>query len=143
MPHTEEADRRKRRIKAMPVLGAAGLSLSLASGTSAAMGDTHLESATTASVTQCVISEEQLFDISLATFQVLDNETVGPQRSGTRPTVVSQGACGADLYLPQNPPAVSGPVYQPTSPPRVRPIRPVRKYKRSYVRIIAESTPRP
>ena len=34
MSHTKEAARRKRRTKAVPVLGAAGLSLSLASGAS-------------------------------------------------------------------------------------------------------------
>ena len=130
MTHTKEAARRKRRIKVMPALGLAGLSLSLASGASAAIGDTNSESTTAASVARCVMGEEQISDISLATFRVPDNESVGPRRSGTRPTMVSQGACGADLYLPQNPSAVSGPVYQAPLAPRARPSQSKNKYKR-------------
>jgi hypothetical protein len=130
MPQMKKAARLKPRIKAMPVLGAAGLSLSLASGTSAAIGDTNSESATTASVAQCVTAEEQVSDISLATFHVPDDESVGPKRSCTRPIMVSQGACGADLYLPQSPSAVSGPVYQARSAPRPRPLPSRSKYKR-------------
>jgi hypothetical protein len=129
MPHTKEVARRKRRIKAVPLLGAAGLSLSLASGTSAAIGDTN--STTAASIAQYVLGEEQISDISLATFQVPDDESVGPPWSGIRPTMISQGACGADLYLPQNPPTVSRPVYQTPPPPRPRSTRPASKYKRS------------
>jgi hypothetical protein len=131
MPHTKEAARRRRRTKAMPVLGAAGLSLSLASGTSAAISSINPDPATSAPPAQQVMDEEQTSDISLATFHVFDNESIGPQRSGTRRTMVSQGACGADLYFPQNPPSVSGPVYQPPSPPRARPIRPAYKKNRS------------
>jgi hypothetical protein len=49
------------------------------------------------------MDEEQISDVSLATFHVFDNKSVGPKRSGTRRTTVSQGACGADLYFPQEP----------------------------------------
>ena len=41
---------------------------------------------------------------------------------GTRPTMVCQGACGADLYYSQNPPAFSAPPR-----PRSRPVRPAYK----------------
>ena len=131
MPHTKEATRRKRRIKAMPVLGAAGLSLSLASGTSAAISGINPDPATSRPVAQQVMDEEEISEVSLATFHVFGSESVGQQLSGTRRTVVSQGACGADLYLPQNPPAVSARGYQAPPPPRSRPIRPAYKYKRS------------
>jgi hypothetical protein len=129
MPQMKEATGRKHRIKAMPALGAVGLSLSLASGTSAAISGTNAPTSATAA--RQVMDEEQISDVSLATFHLFDNESVDPERSGTRRTMVSQGACGADLYLPQNPPAVSGPVYQLPSPPRARPIRPPYKYRRS------------
>src|ERR1700722_16653412 len=62
-----------------------------------------------------------------------DNESGSTWRLRTRPTVVSQGACGADLYLPQNPPAVSGPIYQAPPSPRPRPTRPASKYRRSWL----------
>jgi hypothetical protein len=126
MPHTKEAVRRKRRTKAVPVLGAAGLSFSLAIGASAASGSIDPDPATSAPAAQQVMDDEQISDVSLATFHVFDNG-VGPEWSGTRRTMVSQGACGADLYLPQNPPAFSRPVYQPP----VRSIRPAHKHKRS------------
>ena len=132
MPHTKEAVRRKRRTKAMPVLGAAGLSLSLAIGLSAASGSIDPDPATSAPAAQQVMDDEQISDVSLATFHVFDNG-VGPEWSGTRRTMVSQGACGADLYLPQNPPAVSKPVSaaRARAQPPVRSIRPAYKHKRS------------
>jgi hypothetical protein len=133
MPHTKEAAQRKRRTKAVPVLGAAGLSFSLATGAPAAVGNVNPDPATSALVAEQVMDEEQISDVSLATFHVLDNESGSTWRLRTRPTVVSQGACGADLYLPQNPPAVSGPVYQAPPPPRPRPTRPASKYRRSWL----------
>jgi hypothetical protein len=131
MPHTKEAARRKRRIKAIPVLGAAGLSLSVASSTSPAISSVNPDPAALPPVAQQVMDEEEISEVSLATFHVLDNGSVPTQRTRTRPIVVGQGACGADLYYPQNPPAVSAPVYQAPPPPRSRPIRPAYKYKRS------------
>ena len=115
----------------MPVLGAAGLSFSLASGVSATIGSINPDSATSVLVAEQVMDEEQISEVSLATFHLFDSERVGLRRLRTRPTMISQGACGADLYYPQNPSVVSGPVYQPTPPPRARPIRPAHKYKRS------------
>jgi hypothetical protein len=131
MPHMKEAVRRQRRIKAIPVLGAAGLSLSVASGTSPAISSVNLDPATLPPVAQQVIGEEEICEVSLATFHVLYSGSVLAQRTRTRPLVVGQGACGADLYYPQNPPAASAPVYQAPPPPRSRPIRPAYKYKRS------------
>jgi hypothetical protein len=130
MPHTKERAQRKRRTKAVPVLGAAGLTFSLATGAPAAIGSVNPDPATSALGAQRVMDEEQILDVSLATFHVLDNESDGTRRPRTRPTVISQGACGADLYLPQNPPTVSGPVYQ-APPPRPRPLRPAYRYRRS------------
>ena len=78
MPHTKEVVRRKRRTKAVPVLGAAGLSLSLAVGMSAASGSIDPDPATSAPAAQQVMDDEQISDVSLATFHVFDNG-VGPE----------------------------------------------------------------
>jgi hypothetical protein len=130
MSHTKEAVRQKRRTKALPVLGAAGLSLSLASGASAAIGGMNPDTATSPPVAQQVMDEEENSDVSLATFHVFRRESAGTQQPRTRPIMVSQGACGIGFYYPQNPPTLGGPVYRVPPPPRSRPIRPAHKYKR-------------
>lgn len=127
----KEAVRRKRRIKPIPMLGAAGLSLTLASPASPATGGINPDPITLPAVAWQVMDEEEISEVSLATFHVLDNASVGTQRTRARPVRVGQGACGADLYYLQNPPAVSGPVYQVPPQPRSRPIRPAYRYKRS------------
>jgi hypothetical protein len=91
MPHTKEADQRKRRTKAVPVLGAAGLSFSLATGAPAAVGNVNPDPATSALVAEQVMDEEQISDVSLAMFHVLDNEGGSTPQLRARPTVVSQG----------------------------------------------------
>jgi hypothetical protein len=131
MPHTKQAARRERRITAMPVLGAAGLSLTLASSASPATASINADFTTLSPVAQQVMDEEEISEVSLATFHVLDKGSVGPLRTRARPLMVGQGACGADLYLPQNPPAAGAPVYRAPPPPRSRPTRPAYKYKRS------------
>lgn len=131
MPHTKEPTQQKRPTKAVPILGAAGLSFSMATGAFAAVGSVNADAATFALIAQPVMEEEYISDVSLATFHLPGNKRVGPRRSRTRPMMVSQGACGADLYYPQNPPTVRGPVYQAPVPPRSRPVRPAYKYRRS------------
>jgi hypothetical protein len=130
MSRTKEASQRKRRTNAVPMLGAAGLSLSLASGPAAAIGGASPDLATSANIRH-VMDEEEIFDVRLATFRVFDRESADAPR--TRPTIVGAGcgACGIGLYYPQNPPAVGGPVYQTPRPFRPRPTRPANKYKRS------------
>ena len=85
----------------LPALGTAGLSFSLATGAPAAVGGVNPDPATSALVAEQVMDEEQISDVSLTTFHVLDDEGGSTRRLRTQPTVVSQGACGADLYLPQ------------------------------------------
>src|SRR5580700_10508726 len=73
---------RKRRGKAMPVLGAAGL-LALASGASAeAPVDTSMPN--TGVSHQVFLGEEEISDVSLATFYVFDKENSGPFRPGVQ-----------------------------------------------------------
>jgi hypothetical protein len=84
MSHAKQAStKRKRSINAVPVLGAAGLSLSLAGGASAATGGPTADMLTGTGVSQEItLCEEQISDVSLATFYVFDNEAAGAfQRS--------------------------------------------------------------
>jgi hypothetical protein len=70
---------RKRRSKALPVLGAAGLSLSLASSASAVLGGpaVNLPTSSDGDGNQVFLGEEEIADVSLATFYVFDKEDVG------------------------------------------------------------------
>src|SRR6516225_4802058 len=82
MTRAKQGSKRNRRSKAVPVLGAAGLSLSLASGasasTSAAAADVSPQN--TSPNHQIFLGEEEISDVSLSTFYVFDKEnTVTPQ----------------------------------------------------------------
>ena len=69
MLHAKQASKRKRRSKAVPVLGAAGL-LSLASGVvaQAAGPAANLPTRTIEPSHELTLSEEEVFDVGLATF---------------------------------------------------------------------------
>src|SRR4029077_13313170 len=69
MSRAKKASKRKSRPCAVPLLGAAGLSLSMVSGAPAAtVGPTAHE---------ILLGEEEISDVSLATFYVFDKENVG------------------------------------------------------------------
>jgi hypothetical protein len=91
MPRKKQTSKRKRRNEAVPVVGVVGVSLSLAGGASAA---TAVPAADTPSRTtappQLALSEEEILDVSLATFYVFDKENAGTPRLGER---IAQG-CG-------------------------------------------------
>ena len=72
MPRTKQAAQAKRRSKLVLALGAAGLSLSLGSSASAAIGGVN-----GASSAPKQLYEEEICDVSLATFQVFDRENAG------------------------------------------------------------------
>jgi hypothetical protein len=82
MAQDKAGSTRKRRSKALPVLGAAGLSLTLASAASAAVDRPAAEmTARPALVTQEItLAEEEISGTSLATFHVFDKENAKPQR---------------------------------------------------------------
>jgi len=93
MSHAKQAStKRKRSINAVPVLSAAGLSLSLASGASAAIGRPAADMLTpkTGMSHEITLCEEEISDVSLATFYVFDNENAGTFR---RRIKLAQG-CG-------------------------------------------------
>jgi len=74
MSHTKQASKRKRRTKAVPVLGAAGL-LSLAGGASATtVPAADMPTQKIAPSHEITLGDEEISDVSLATFYVFDNE---------------------------------------------------------------------
>jgi hypothetical protein len=85
MSHTKHASKRKRRKEAVPVVGAVGMSLSLAGGASAA---TAVPTADTASWdtsrSQFTLNEEEIADVSLGTFYVFDKEHAGTPYLGEK-----------------------------------------------------------
>jgi hypothetical protein len=85
MPHKKQASKRKVRKEAVPVVGVAVASFSLAGGASAA---TAVPSADTPSRNtappQIMLSEEEILDVSLATFYVFDKENAGTPYIGEK-----------------------------------------------------------
>jgi len=81
MPRVKQASKQKRTTKAAAVkaLGAAGLSFSLVGGASASTMPTAgiPQSDNTSPNQRFVLSEEEMVDVSLATFHVFDRENVG------------------------------------------------------------------
>jgi hypothetical protein len=92
MSHTKQASKRNRRACAVPLLGAAGLSLSLASGAPAATGGPAADIPTqnTGVSHEITLGEEEISDVSLATFYVFDKEN--PRTSGIQ--LARGGGCG-------------------------------------------------
>jgi hypothetical protein len=80
-------------MKSLPVLGVAGMSLSLAGGASAATttpvdGHQSLDGLTNPNI---MLGEEEISDVSLSTFYVFDKENAGNLQLGTQ---VAQRGCG-------------------------------------------------
>ena len=107
----------QRRRKGIPLLSAAGLSLSLSGGAPAAMG------VATADIPKCLVGmnheqtlgEEEITDITLSTFDISEGASV----PWLRTRIAGGGACGgcgSGLY--SNPPAYNGPVSGPSPPAR-------------------------
>ena len=137
MSQTKDTAQRKRRSKAVPVLGAAaGLSLSLASSAPAAIGGVNPDPANSSLVSQrMMLCEEQIADVSLATFHVFDKETADIHQPHARLAMGAGGcagcggcgcACGIGLYYHYTPLVLGDPV----DPPPPRPMRAAHKYKR-------------
>ena len=86
--------KQRRKRKVLPALGAAGLSLTLASAASAAATGEETADALTRNTgisQEISLSEEEISDVSLATFYVFDNESAAPSPRGTR---FAAGGCG-------------------------------------------------
>jgi hypothetical protein len=88
---------RKRRSKAVPVLGAAGLSLTLASAASAAAVDRPAAEITAGRIPvtqEITLAEEEIPGASLATFQLFDKENAAKPQHGPRLAMAAGGCAG-------------------------------------------------
>jgi hypothetical protein len=97
MPRAKQASKRKAGIKAVPVLSAAGLSLSLVGGASATTSGPAADMPTvknTAQGHEIILGEEEISDVSLATFYVFDKENNGTLQDGTLQLARGGGGCG-------------------------------------------------
>src|SRR5215831_18582405 len=93
MSNSNHGSKRKRRSKALPVLGAAGLSLSLAGSASAVPGGpaVDLPASGNGDDNRVFLGEEEISDVSLATFYVFDKEADG---TSSMVQLVAHGGCG-------------------------------------------------
>jgi hypothetical protein len=120
---------RKHPRKGLPLLGAAGLSLSLGGGASATIGVTTADIATcsTALNHEQTLREEEIADISLSTFHIFDRESTPRLRGRIVAGACVAGACVA--YGPATNGGGSGP-----PPPSRKPTQPyVHTLKRPQV----------
>ena len=96
MPRAKQASKRKRAVQAaVPALGAAGLTFSLAGSASAAMvppTDGQL-TGQVAPGQAVILGEEEISDVTLATFHVFDKENLGVQGE-VQLTRCRCGGCG-------------------------------------------------
>ena len=81
---------KRRRGKAWPALGFAGVSLSMASGACASTGEANANTSPTAQSHEIFLGEEELSDVSLATFYVFDKENAPPPLGQK----MAAGGCG-------------------------------------------------
>ena len=94
MARAKQASKRNRRSKAVPVLGAAGLSLSLAGGASASTGGpvADVTPQNTAPNHEIFLGDEEISDVSLSTFYAFDKENAAQPALGdvTFPVVTNR-----------------------------------------------------
>jgi hypothetical protein len=93
MSQAKRASKGKRPSKAVSVLGIAGASLAASAGGSlAAMSVADLPSQNTVPFQFLTLGEEEISDVSLATFHLFDKEGLGTPRSGL--IQLARGGCG-------------------------------------------------
>jgi len=97
MRRVKRASRKKRTTKAaaVTVVGAAGLGLSLfGSATGSTMPTAYIPQSDPSPNQRFVLGEEEMQDVSLATFHLFDRENVGSGTQGTQLAYVVVRRCG-------------------------------------------------
>jgi len=96
MARAKQASKRMRLKTALPIWGAAGVSFAMAGSASAAVAPTaNTPLQPTAPLPILTLGEEEISDVSLATFYVFDNETFGTQSLGVQlARACGGGRCG-------------------------------------------------
>jgi hypothetical protein len=86
MPRVKQASKKKQLTKAVPALGAAGLTFSLVGGASAAVTPTNdvPQTPNYSPSHEITLGEEEIADVSLATFYVFDKENTAAAKAGAQ-----------------------------------------------------------
>ena len=114
----------KSRSKALPALGFAGMSLSMASGACASTSEASANTSPPSQKHELFLGEEEISDVSLATFHVFDKENAGlPPLFQKRRLAAGCGAgCGCGVACAYWPPPPQPPeATQPTQHRKKRP----------------------
>ena len=91
MPRAKKPSKRKQQTATLPILGIAGISLSLAGGASASTSvPANLPSQCTQPPPTILLGEEEISDVSLGTFYVYDQEN----KSFGQDIILAQGGRG-------------------------------------------------
>jgi hypothetical protein len=96
MAQKKQSTKQERLKKALPVLGIAGVSFSLVGGAaaSASAPTADIPSQNTSPRQEIFLGEEELSDVSLATFYVFDKEGIAKSQSGQQLAWWRCGGCG-------------------------------------------------
>jgi hypothetical protein len=96
MSHAKQSSKPRTRNKVVPMLGAAGLSLSLASGTAAATAELTADMLmrNTGASHKITLGEQEISDVTLATFYVVNKENAGTFQPGRQLAMGGGGGCG-------------------------------------------------
>ena len=92
MARAKRASKRKHQRVALPILGAAGASLAMGGGASATVPIANVPSQDNAPLPEITLDEEEISDVTLATFYVFDKEGFGA--SGLVEKVQNRGCRG-------------------------------------------------
>jgi hypothetical protein len=97
MSRRKQALTPKRRTKAVPVMGAAGLFSLAGVGAAAASAGAPAADVPLQKITpnhEIMLGEEEVSDVSLATFYVIDKENAAAAQSGVKVAYRGCGRCG-------------------------------------------------
>ena len=105
---SKRSPKTKRRSKALPALGFAGVSLSMASGACVSTSEASANTRPPSQTHEIFLGEEEISDASLATFYVFDDENAEPPplSQQLRLTAGCGAGCGCSFgcaYWPQPP----------------------------------------
>jgi len=84
MAQAKQASKRKRRRTALPVVGAAGVSFAMVGGAAATTPTANVPSRDIDARSVFALGEEEMSDVSLATFYVFDKENARTPQAGVQ-----------------------------------------------------------
>jgi hypothetical protein len=91
---SKRSSKNKRRSKTLPALGFAGISFSMASGACASTNEASANTPAPSQSNELFLGEEELSDVSLATFYVFDKENAGAPPLAQQLRLAAGGGCG-------------------------------------------------